>query len=505
MRSFFVAVLLTVATSVWAVGRARHIVLVVWDGMRPDLVSPQNTPTLYELSHQGVFFKNHHAVYLSSTEVNGTALATGMYPAHSGLIGNKEYRPQINSRGFIHTEAFEAIRRGDALSGGHYLLAATLPEIIHRSGGRTVVAGAKPVALLFDRADRADAEQGAILFAGRCLPSGLLDLITNRYGAFPKSGAVNPSCNDWTTLAMVDSLWADDVPEFSLLWFNEPDLSQHRTGPGSAQSLAAIRNADDNLARVLHRLEEKGLRNQTDVMVVSDHGFSTVSRMVDLAALLRAAGLHANAQFAGPPAQGDIVVVANGGSTLLYVIGHDQAIIDRLIDFLQTSDFTGVILAQKPRPGTFPLALAHVDSSASPDVVVSFRWSAGSNTNGLPGLLVSDLSEYGPGQGMHVSLSPFDLHNTLIAAGPDFRSGVLDLLPSGNTDVAPTILWILGRKPPKTMDGRVLAEALTCKGPKLTSYDPQRVEATNGHWHQYLRFTEVNGVRYLDEGNGASE
>ncbi len=47
------------------------------------------------------------------------------------------------------------------------------------------------------------------------------------------------------------------------------------------------------------------------------------------------------------------------------------------------------------------------------------------------------------GAGMHVSLSPYDMHNTLVAAGPAFREGLASELPSGNIDVAPTILKIL--------------------------------------------------------------
>ena len=35
---------------------AEHVVLVVWDGMRPDFVAPQFCPTLYGLATNGVFF-----------------------------------------------------------------------------------------------------------------------------------------------------------------------------------------------------------------------------------------------------------------------------------------------------------------------------------------------------------------------------------------------------------------------------------------------------------------
>src|ERR1043166_8156905 len=59
---------------------ARHVVLIVWDGMRPDFVSPQYAPTLDKLAHDGVRFRNHHSVYPTATDVNGAALASGCYP-----------------------------------------------------------------------------------------------------------------------------------------------------------------------------------------------------------------------------------------------------------------------------------------------------------------------------------------------------------------------------------------------------------------------------------------
>lgn len=121
-------------------------------------------------------------------------------------------------------------------------------------------------------------------------------------------------------------------------------------------------------------------------------------------------------------------------------------------------------------------------------------------------MMVSD-GGFGPNQGSHVSLSPFDMHNTLIAVGPDFRRGVVSTLASGNVDIAPTILWIMGVKPPVRMDGRVLTEALTVSGPKVKSFEPRCLQATSETaglvWRQYLKLTEVNGVAYIDEGNGA--
>src|SRR5213594_2509654 len=82
----------------------RHIVVVVWDGMRPDFISDKNTPTLWKLAHKGVIFRNHHAVFPSATNVNGTALVTGVYPGRNGLIANHDYRPEIDRNHSIDVE-----------------------------------------------------------------------------------------------------------------------------------------------------------------------------------------------------------------------------------------------------------------------------------------------------------------------------------------------------------------------------------------------------------------
>jgi arylsulfatase A-like enzyme len=369
-----------------------------------------------------------------------------------------------------------------------------------------VVAGAKPVALLADRAARSDENAGVNLFAGTTLPPTLLTSLTNRHGAFPKDTSLDPTRTDWTTSALIDSLWSKGVPNFSVVWMNEPDLSQHRTGPGSENSLAAMANADKNLARILRALESKGVRESTDILIVSDHGVSTVRTRVDVADLLTKAGLPATREFKTKPARGEIIVVSNAGSTLIYVIGQDEEVIRRVVRFFQQTEFCGVIFCRNPVPGTFPLHEARIDSAGSPDIFVAMRWTPENNTNGVAGMIDSDWSPFGPGQGMHVTLSPFDMQATLVAAGPHFRKGVVNTLASGNVDVAPTVLWVLGIKPPRNMDGRILSEALTINGPKLRSFEPGQMEASctagNSTWTQYLKFTEVNGVRYLDEGNG---
>jgi arylsulfatase A-like enzyme len=466
MAKLFTAFLLILASAhAFAAGTAARVVVVVWDGMRPDLVTAETTPALCSLAKQGVTFRNHHAAYPSMTEVNGTELATGAYPGESGIIANKEFRPAIKTSRKVATEKLAVVREGDRTTGGHYLNSSTLAEILHSHRIRTAIAGAKGVVLLHDRAARVDESKGVNLYAGSTLPESRANVITGLLGEFPAGELTGTNRDLWTRQALTDSLWEKEVPAFSLLWLSEPDHSQHETGPGSATSLAAIKQSDANLARVLAVLDQKGLRSSTDIIVVSDHGFSTIGQNVDVAAVLCAQGFHAGRQLPrGGAGNGDVMVVGNGGSVLLYVAGHDQTLIAKVVHCLQTQPFCGVVFTQAPVEGAFRLHDARIDSPSAPDIVFAMRWKSDTSTNGTPGLVYSDYGQYGPGCGVHGSLSPFDMHNTCIAAGPDFRQDAHDDVPTGNLDIAPTILWILGIEPEHKLSGRVLGEALTQAG-----------------------------------------
>jgi arylsulfatase A-like enzyme len=99
------------------------------------------------------------------------------------------------------------------------------------------------------------------------------------------------------------------------------------------------------------------------------------------------------------------------------------------------------------------------------------------------------------------------MHNTLIAAGPDFEKGLASDLPNGNVDLTPTILAILGIKTAPSMDGRVLVEAM--KGKAAVKSETKTIEASGkvpaGTWRQRLTISKVGTTIYLDEGSGALE
>src|SRR5213078_4997868 len=126
-----------------------------------------------------------------------------------------------------------------------------------------------------------------------------------------------------------------------------PDLTEHETAPGAPAALAAIKSSDNNLETVLLALERKGVRKMTDIFVISDHGFSTIRRSIDLRKILNDAGFTAKTEFSDEPKPGDIMLVGNGGTVLFYVMNHDEPVTHRLVEFLQQSDSAGVIFTKK--------------------------------------------------------------------------------------------------------------------------------------------------------------
>ncbi len=490
-------------------GRAGHVVVMVWDGMRPDLVSAENTPNLWALAQRGVFFANHHPAFPSTTEVNGTALASGLQPAHSGIIGNREFRPAIDPRKGVSTEELDVVRKGDELTHGRHIAGPTVAEIVQQAGFRTAVAGTKPVALLQDRAEvrtSAAARASVDVFAGKSAPAAAIVGLRAARGKFPSAvNFPNTAPDRWTTETLTAELWKSDVPKYSVLWMSDPDYSQHAYSPGAPAAIAALHSVDDMLGILLATLKEKGVLESTDIFVVSDHGFSTVSAGSDLAKLLTDAGLSARRTFTAPPEKGDILIVTTGATALLYVTGHDAETTAKLVRVLQGAPSSGVIFTRETMEGTFPLSAVGVDSPDAPDVVVAPRWSAEKNAFGVPGTLIHDGSKK-TGAGMHGSLSPFDQTNTLIAAGPDLLVGARDELPSGNIDVAPTVLWLMGIRPPAPLDGRVLFEAIRERKPDAETPAEKRLEATRdlgtARWSQYLRTVTFHGATYFLEGNG---
>ena len=258
-----------------------------------------------------------------------------------------------------------------------------------------------------------------------------------------------------------------------------------------------------SLERLLEWLNGQGMANDTNVMVVSDHGYSTISEVIDVEAELREAGFPPG----GEP--GGVAVAPNGGSALFYATGNTPATSERLAEWLTAQPWCGALLASEAAgniPGTLPASLVGLEGPRAPTLTMSFRWDSAVNNAGYAGHAYS--TNLGPGQGQHGSMSRHETRNVFFARGPGFKQWATVASPTGNVDLAPTILYLLGLPGGETMHGRVLHETISGG---LETVEWQTImhkaerSAPGGRYRQAITVSRVGATLYVDEGSGGSQ
>jgi hypothetical protein len=367
----FALALLVGATSPAAAGRAPLNLVLVLDGLRPDAITPDETPNLWRLRQEGLYFPNSHAVFPTVTRVNAPAISTGTYPDRNGILGNRIYVRAVDPNLAFNNDDHRNLLRLDEVTDGRMVLTKSLAEILAERGKRLAVAssGSTGQALLLN--PRAPKGVGVLLNGywepgvRVAFPSMVNDAVLARFGPAPARGGASASDDAavaWTQGVLRDYVLPELKPDVVFNWLTEPDHIQHGLGAGSPQARASIRADDAEVGLLLKTLDTLGLARSTNVIVVSDHGFSHSGFGVNLTAELIKAGLKASA------ASDDVVIASSGQTMLLHVKDRDPALIHRITDFLKAQDWAGVLFTRGRggegrapvegiEPGTFALEL----------------------------------------------------------------------------------------------------------------------------------------------------
>ena len=580
-----VAVLGALASPALAQSQPHNVVLFVADGLRPGMVNERTAPTMTALMARGVRFTNSHSLFPTFTTANASGMATGHLLGDTGDFSNTIYTGfQVPGAGDSLTPFLESdpvLGDVDEHFSGDYLNEETILKAARGVGFSTATIGKLGPALIFDHTERTG--QHTIVIddmTGR--PGGIphSDELKHRLlGAelpaqAPTRGAnANAGTNTvrGTTVANVEqqTYFADVATKAVLPWFKErtrpfvmvfwsrdPDGTQHNQGdslgrliPGinGPTSLASIRNADDDLAMLLAALKAEGLDGDTDVIITSDHGFSTISKesatswaahqsykdvnpsllppgfvAIDIAHALGmnlydpdakgaqvnggAYPVRGNGLIGSDPAHPMVVVASNGGSDLVYLPTGDKALAGKIVAALSAQDYVSGLFVDDGLgaiPGTLPLSAIALHGSAvtpMPAIAVNFRtFSLGCEDPTTCGVEVAD-TVLQQGQGMHGSFSRADTRNIMGAAGPDFRQHFDDSAPASNADIGKTIADILGLRIPNKgkLVGRVLSEAMPNGAmPHAVSGVVRSVPDALGHVTTVATQT-VGSTRYFD-------
>ena len=475
------------------------VVIAVFDGLQPAQVTPELMPNLSALAAEGVTFANHHPVFPTVTRANVASIVTGTTPGRHGLSANTLLVRDFDAARPI--PALESQLAQVAQKTGQVLLKPTLGQILSEHGMEFVAVGAGTSGNAYLQNPTAESTGGATIHPDFTLPHGLYEDILSRFGPWPDEALPNIPRLAHAARIMTEHILPERAPAVSLIWFSEPDKSQHVAGVGTPESNEAVRGADLQFGVLMDWLARTGRADDTDIMVASDHGYSTISRVVNVESLVREAGFPPG----GEP--GGVAVAQNGGAVLFYIEEGDHTTGRRLIVWLMEQEWCGTVTVAEALSGiqgTLPTALVGLDGPRSPDVAMSFRWSPRANAAGYLGWVYSTSGRYGRGQ--HGSMGRSELKNVLFARGPHFKQGTTLNTPSGNIDLAPTILRLLNITHEGGMDGRVLEEAFI-DGPEEPDVDWSRDlysterRLTKKMFRQQIRLSRVGDTVYVDEGN----
>jgi len=308
--------------------KRRNAIIFVADGLRHDSVNPIDTPALYRIRTEGVHFANSHAVFPTQTMPNAAAIGTGHYPGDTGQFANMPYvgyplflTGNFGQRmGTLVPDVEDPLVLADLNDyyGGNYLREASLLAFARSYGYNTAALGKtgpaaaqdvtevtpirgamrEPVTIVLDGATGTPRtvplapQTVALLKAAGLPPAPPPRSQSAGTNTVPGTRAANVEHQQWladaATRAILPAFAKSAEPFVIVYWSGDPDLTQHAQGdslnrltPGinGPTSMTAIQNADRNLQQILDYLDANPVvRDNTNVFVTSDHGFSTVSR-----------------------------------------------------------------------------------------------------------------------------------------------------------------------------------------------------------------------------------
>jgi predicted AlkP superfamily pyrophosphatase or phosphodiesterase len=218
------------------------VILIGLDAMAWDFPGKTDTPNLDRLVARGVRAERLVPVFPTKTFPNHYSIVTGLYPDEHGIVANNMYDADM--------DAWFSLGNRDAVTDPRWWRGEPIWVTAERQG-LTAAAFFWP------------GTETAI--------QGIQPTYWKPYdGSVPNDDRVDQ------VLAWLD-LPPSTRPSLITLYFSDVDDAAHRSGTDGAETLAAIRRVDSAIGRLVTGLEERGLGDDVNLVVVSDHGMADIA------------------------------------------------------------------------------------------------------------------------------------------------------------------------------------------------------------------------------------
>jgi len=400
----------------------RHVVMITIDGLKPSTyvdAGPSKVPTLRRIAAAGAYAEGVVGVTPTVTYPSHTTMITGVMPAVHGIYNNRVLDPEDISNAAWYWYARD-------------IQVPTLPGVV-KARGLTTAAVSWPVTVDAE-IDYNVPEFGGVtrhpksidLLRALSRPRNILDTYEAQAGPlpWPMTDADRTGLAAW----MIRTF----RPNLTMLHIFGTDDAEHAFGPGSAEALKAIEEADGRVQEIITAIADAGLQDRTDLVVLSDHGFLPLEHQLQLNAAFKQDGLL-EVDAAGKIVKWSAYFYSAGGSA--FVILKDpqdaalRARVGALLKKVAADPANGILAVwsqeELRQAGADPRAAFGVDmrdgfyTAAGTDVLVKPAASKGGHG-------------FGP--------TRRDLHASLVMQGPDVpKVGNLGMLRM--TQIGPTIAW----------------------------------------------------------------
>jgi predicted AlkP superfamily pyrophosphatase or phosphodiesterase len=257
-----------------------HVLLISIDGLLPSTYTrpaPPAAPALRKLAAEGTVADGVVGVLPTVTFPSHTTIITGVHPARHGILDNRIVDAEGRSRGGWFWYAKEV----------------RVPTLISAARARNLTAAAVnwPVTIAsdahhlvpeFERSPHPEARQ---MLDALSTPGLLQAVEISRERPLPWP------LNDEARTDIARHILRTHRPQLTVLHLLATDGAQHEHGPGSPEAHKAVEGVDREVARIVETLEETGLRRNTVIAIVSDHGFLSYERVLHPNTLFKQEGL----------------------------------------------------------------------------------------------------------------------------------------------------------------------------------------------------------------------
>ncbi len=213
------------------------VILISLDGFRYDYLEKFNPPMLNKLAKEGVRAKWMIPSFPTKTFPNHYTIATGLYPAHHGIVENNVYdfgtvfsmskREEVqNPRWWFGEPIWVTAEKQGQIAASYFFV-----------GTETKIEGEQPT---FWRA---------------------------------WNGTVPPQMRVDKALGWLD-LPQKERPTMITLYFSDVDDAGHAFSPDAEETKYAVQNVDGYVERLMRGLKARKIDKNVNVIIVSDHGMA---------------------------------------------------------------------------------------------------------------------------------------------------------------------------------------------------------------------------------------